>query len=127
MPEAENPDPITRLSPRLTERIADTMFALATPSRLRILDSLRAGPLSVSEIIRAVGMEQTAVSHQLRVLRDHGVVSVQRNGRERLYSLRNEHIAALLDGAQRHVQSLERVPVESAGQPRSRRERRAAS
>jgi ArsR family transcriptional regulator, nickel/cobalt-responsive transcriptional repressor len=97
----------TRGSPPLSrdaaERLADTMFALATPSQLLILAALREGPRSVSEIIAVVEMEQSAVSHQLPVLRDHGVVSVERRGRERLYRLRDEHIGALLDHARRHV------------------------
>jgi len=95
------------LSREAAERLADTMFALATPSRLLILTALRDGPRTVSEIIAAVGMEQSAVSHQLRVLREHSVVSVERRGRERLYGLRDEHVGALLDHALRHVLELE--------------------
>ncbi len=95
------------LSRDAAERLADTMFALATPSRLLILAALRDGARSVSEIIAVVGMEQSAVSHQLRVLRDYGVVSVERRGRERLYGLRDEHIGALLDHARRHVLELD--------------------
>lgn len=95
------------LSRDAAERLADTMFALAAPSRLLILAALRDGPRSVSEIIAEVGMEQSAVSHQLRVLRDHAVVSVERRGRERLYGLRDEHIGALLDHAQRHMFELD--------------------
>lgn len=83
------------------------MFALSTPSRLQILASLQSGPLTVSEIIDAVGMEQSAVSHQLRVLRDHAVVSVERRGRERVYGLRDRHVGSLLDDARRHVLALE--------------------
>jgi DNA-binding transcriptional ArsR family regulator len=89
-------------------RVADTMFALSTPSRLRILVSLRSGPRTVSEIVDAVGMEQSAVSHQLRVLRDNSLVSMRRVGRTRLYALRNDHTAALIDGALAHVRELER-------------------
>jgi DNA-binding transcriptional ArsR family regulator len=96
------------LSRDAAERLADTMFALATPSRLQILDALRAGPRTVSEIIAEVGMEQSAVSHQLRVLRDHAVVTVERRGRQRLYGLRDEHVGALLEHARRHVLELER-------------------
>jgi DNA-binding transcriptional ArsR family regulator len=94
MSAADTPAPIERLAPHTAERLADTMFALATPSRLQILACLRAGPLTVSEIIQAVAMEQSAVSHQLRVLRDNSVVSVQRRGRQRLYELRDRHVAA---------------------------------
>jgi ArsR family transcriptional regulator, nickel/cobalt-responsive transcriptional repressor len=95
------------LSREAAEHLADTMFALAAPSRLLILAALRDGPRTVSEIIAVVGMEQSAVSHQLRVLRDHGVVSVERRGRERLYGLRDEDVGGLLDHAQRHVLGLE--------------------
>lgn len=109
----------THLSGRLpgptAERVADTMFALSTPSRLQILVYLRANPRTVSEIVEAVGMEQSAVSHQLRVLREHGVLSMRRIGRTRQYALRNEHIGALIDEALAHVQSLERPGREEAG------------
>ena len=100
----QDPPPLSR---EAAERLADTMFALAAPSRLLILTALRDGPRTVSEIIAAVGMEQSAVSHQLRVLREHAVVSVERRGRERLYGLRDEHVGALLDHALRHVLELE--------------------
>lgn len=93
---------------RILERVADTMFALATPNRLRILLSLRGGPHSVSEIVEAVAMEQSAVSHQLRVLRDHGVVSMRRVGRTRQYALRDPHVGMLVDEALKHVQAVER-------------------
>ena len=106
MPTPPPPAPITPLQPEVAERLADAMFALATPSRLQILASLRAGPLTVSQIIREVGMEQSAVSHQLRVLRDHGVVTVERRGRERLYTLGDGDVSALLDHAYRHVLAL---------------------
>ncbi|MBV9193674.1 MAG: helix-turn-helix transcriptional regulator [Solirubrobacterales bacterium] len=104
----DNALPPERLPRDAAERLADTMFALATPSRLQILSALRARPRTVSEIIAVVEMEQSAVSHQLRVLRDHAVVSVERRGRERLYGLHDHHIGALLDHAQSHLLELAR-------------------
>jgi ArsR family transcriptional regulator, nickel/cobalt-responsive transcriptional repressor len=104
----EEPDDNALLTDAAAERVADTMFALATPSRLRILVALRGGPLGVSEIVEAVGMEQSAVSHQLRVLRDHAVVSSRRVGRTRQYALRDPHIATLVREALAHVRALER-------------------
>jgi DNA-binding transcriptional ArsR family regulator len=103
MTALDPPDPIKPLAADAAQRLADTMFALATPSRLQILASLRHGPLAVSDIIAAVGMNQSAVSHQLRVLRDHAVVSVERRGRHRLYTLRDADIVAMLDHAHRHA------------------------
>jgi ArsR family transcriptional regulator, nickel/cobalt-responsive transcriptional repressor len=90
----------------LAERIADTMFALATPSRVRILGCLRERPHTVGELIAATGMAQPAVSHQLRLLRDHRLVVAERRGRERVYALYDEHVASLLDEAERHARQL---------------------
>jgi len=123
MPNPQRPlAPITPLHQDVAERLADAMFALATPSRLQILASLRAGPLTVSQIIHEVGMEQSAVSHQLRVLRDHAVVSVERRGRERVYTLRDGDVSALLDHAYRHVLALMGGDAGDAGDARARRE-----
>ncbi|MGO9883061.1 MAG: ArsR/SmtB family transcription factor [Solirubrobacteraceae bacterium] len=116
---------ISELDDRTADRVADTMFALATPSRLRILAALQSGPLGVSEIVELVGMEQSAVSHQLRVLRDHAVVSMRRVGRTRQYALRDAHIGALVDQARAHVQLLDQ-PITDASDPFANA-RRAAS
>jgi DNA-binding transcriptional ArsR family regulator len=108
------------LSDRLAQRVADTMFALSTPSRLQILVCLRDGPRTVSEIVDAVGMEQSAVSHQLRVLRDHSVLKVERSGRSRHYSLRDSYVGALLDDALKHIGELNGVGSgELSGEPAS--------
>lgn len=109
-----NPDPSSRLPDGMAERMADTMFALSTPSRLQILLCLRAAPRTVTEIVDAVGMEQSAVSHQLRVLRQQSVVSVRRIGRTRQYTLRNEHVRALIDDALAHLQALDSGDAETA-------------
>ncbi len=94
------------LSARTAEAVADAMFALSTPSRVRILGRLRERPHTVRELVEAVGMEQSAVSHQLRVLREHRLVIAERHGRERVYTLHDEHVAALLDDAVGHVRHL---------------------
>ncbi|MDQ6806037.1 MAG: metalloregulator ArsR/SmtB family transcription factor, partial [Actinomycetota bacterium] len=57
------------LSVGTARTVAETMQALATPSRVRILSRLGVAPCSVSDLARDVGMEQSAVSQQLRVLR----------------------------------------------------------
>jgi ArsR family transcriptional regulator, nickel/cobalt-responsive transcriptional repressor len=111
-----NSDSSARLPDAMAERMADTMFALSTPSRLQILVCLRAAPRTVTEIVDAVGMEQSAVSHQLRVLRQQSVVSVRRIGRTRQYTLRNQHVGALIDDALAHLQALDSG---DAGTPRT--------
>jgi DNA-binding transcriptional ArsR family regulator len=115
---------IRELDDRTAERVADTMFALATPSRLKILVALRGGPMTVSEIVEAVAMEQSAVSHQLRVLRDHSVVAMRRIGRTRQYALADEHVGVLVDEALAHVTASGRA-VDPFGEadPASRKRR----
>lgn len=86
--------------------VADTMQALATPSRLHILGRLRAGPCSVSELAEHVGMDASAVSHQLRLLRHLGLVGGRREGRNVVYALHDDHVGQLLDEAIAHVEHL---------------------
>ena len=86
--------------------VAEAMQALATPSRVLILARLREGPCSVGELAEAVGMEQSAVSHQLRVLRHLRLVVGQRSGRHVLYDLHDSHVGVLLEEATYHVAHL---------------------
>ena len=94
------------LDPRTAKSVATTMQALATPSRLLILGRLRQGPASVGELSEAVGMEQSAVSHQLRLLRNLGLVEGERQGRSIRYTLYDNHVAELLDQAIFHTEHL---------------------
>lgn len=94
------------LDSALTQAVADTMQALATPSRLRILGRLHAGPCPVNDLAAAVGMEPSAVSHQLRVLRHLGLVVGRRDGRQIVYDLHDEHVGELLEQAIGHVEHL---------------------
>ena len=86
--------------------VARVMSALATPSRVRILGRLREGPCAVGDLATAVEMEQPAVSHQLRILRDLGLVLGSRSGRHVIYGLYDSHVATLLDEALRHIEHL---------------------
>jgi DNA-binding transcriptional ArsR family regulator len=86
--------------------VADTMQALATPSRLRILGRLHAGPCPVNELAAAVEMESSAVSHQLRLLRHLGLVVGRRQGRQVIYDLHDDHVGELLEQAIGHVEHL---------------------
>ena len=88
--------------------VADTMQALATPSRLRILGRLHAGPCPVNELAAAVDMEPSAVSHQLRMLRHLGLVIGTRRGRQVVYDLHDDHVGELLEQAIGHVEHLRR-------------------
>jgi DNA-binding transcriptional ArsR family regulator len=94
------------LSSETARTVAEAMQALATSSRVRILSRLSAGPCSVSELARAVEMEQPAVSQQLRVLRHLGLVVGERRGRQIIYALHDDHVGVLLAEAVAHTEHL---------------------
>jgi ArsR family transcriptional regulator, nickel/cobalt-responsive transcriptional repressor len=95
-----------RLDAASAKVVATTLQALATPSRLLILGRLHEGEATVGELAEAVGMEQSAVSHQLRLLRNLGLVDGERRGRSIVYSLYDNHVAQLLDQAVYHAEHL---------------------
>lgn len=84
--------------------VATTLQALATPSRLLILATLQTGSATVSELAEAIGMEQSAVSHQLRLLRNLGLVDSERSGRNISYSLYDDHVAELIEQSIYHAE-----------------------
>jgi DNA-binding transcriptional ArsR family regulator len=98
--------PAASLDAESAVTVAATLQALATPSRLLMLTRLRRSPCSVGELAEAVEMEQSAVSHQLRLLRNLGLVTGRRAGRTIVYSLHDNHVAQLLDEAVYHIEHL---------------------
>lgn len=66
------------------------------PSRLSILEALRHGPLTVSEIIAATGLAQSNVSNHLGCLRDCGLVMAEQTGRYVTYHLSDDRVGELL-------------------------------
>ena len=68
--------------------VPDVFQLLAEPSRRHLLEALRAGERSVTELVERTEMSQPAVSKQLRVLKDSGMVTVRKQGRQHLYSIR---------------------------------------
>jgi DNA-binding transcriptional ArsR family regulator len=97
--------------------VAETLQALATPSRLLILVRLRRGACSVTQLAQQIGMEQSAVSHQLRLLRHLGLVTGTRQGKNTVYALYDNHVAALLDEAVYHSEHLRLGLRDQVGQP----------
>lgn len=95
---------------------AESVQALSTPSRLRILARLHGNPASVNEIAHSIGMEGSAVSHQLRLLRHLGLVTGHRDGRQVVYELYDDHVAELLAQVVSHV---EHVHLGLAGRHRA--------
>ena len=82
--------------PGRAKRTTDIFSALADPTRFRILDALSLEELCVCDLARVTGVSQSAVSHQLRVLRDLDLVSYRREGRRAVYRLADEHVRSLI-------------------------------
>jgi DNA-binding transcriptional ArsR family regulator len=105
MSHGHKPD-LTQLDAGTARVVAETMAALSTPSRVRILSRLSAGPCAVSALAQGIGMEQSAVSQQLRVLRHLGLVVGERRGRQVIYALHDDHVGELLEQAVSHAEHL---------------------
>jgi len=76
---------------------ASVFNAIADPTRRGILRNLTRGERSVSELMRAFDLKQSAFSQHLAVLRRAGLVTMRKDGRRRLYSFRAEHLREVAD------------------------------
>lgn len=92
--------------------LAETFRALGDPTRVRILDALSHGELCVCDLAALVRMSESAVSHQLRVLRNLRIVKPRREGRMVFYALDDRHIIMLFRQGLRHVQEASRPRAE---------------
>jgi DNA-binding transcriptional ArsR family regulator len=92
------------MSAQTVEALADTFRVLGDPTRVRILDALSAGELCVCDIASLVGISESAVSHQLRLLRGMRLVRPRRAGRLVYYAVDDQHILELLGQALTHVE-----------------------
>lgn len=83
--------------------IVETFEALADPTRARILYALIQQPLCVRDLAILVGVSESAVSHQLRFLRDRRLVKARRVGNMMYYAVDDHHVAALFKEADYHI------------------------
>src|SRR5215208_6490105 len=101
------------------EYLAEAMRAFGTASRLRLLWAMLGGERTVEELSRETGLEQSATSHQLRLLRHGRLVAVRRTGRHAHYRLHDHHVAELLAAIRHHHEHVHppaplNVPVEDS-------------
>ena len=88
------------------QELADLFKVLGDPTRIRIVQQLLNKEMCVTDIAEAMGMGQSAISHQLRVLRQARLVAFRKEGKTVYYSLNDEHVVMLLS------QGIERVSHE---------------
>jgi ArsR family transcriptional regulator len=89
---------------RTVHALAETFRVLGDPTRVKILDALGRGELCVCDIAALAGISESAVSHQLRLLRGMRLVRPRRAGRLVYYTLDDQHIMELLRQALTHVE-----------------------
>ena len=84
--------------------LADIFKVLGDPTRVRILDVLSRGEQCVCHLAALLGMTESAISHQLRLLRNTRIVRARRAGRLIYYSLDDKHVLSLFRQGLRHVE-----------------------
>jgi DNA-binding transcriptional ArsR family regulator len=86
-----------------TTALAETFRVLGDPTRVRILDALARAEVPVCDLAEVLGLTQSAVSHQLRLLRSMRLVRSRRDGRHIYYTVDDDHIARLFKQGLEHV------------------------
>lgn len=84
--------------------LAELFKVFGDPTRIRILYALSAGELCVCDIASVLNMSQSAISHQLRVLKQIQLVKFRRKGKTVYYSLADSHVETILNQGLEHVQ-----------------------
>ena len=84
-----------KLSRNALEKIAANFRALSEPTRLAILQELKAGPKTVNELVDSIGLSQANVSKQLSVLREAGFLLREQRGTQAFYSIGDEMVMEL--------------------------------
>jgi ArsR family transcriptional regulator len=84
-------------------RLADLFKIFSDPTRLRILQVLFRQELCVCDIAQALDMTQSAISHQLRILKQSHLVKFRREGKTIYYSLADSHVSTILAQGLEHV------------------------
>ena len=87
----------------LIYKATEIFAALADSTRVKILCSLASNDMNVGALVELTGISQPAVSHQLRLLRDRGLVLSRRQGQQVVYSFADEHIRSLIQLGLEHA------------------------
>lgn len=85
-------------------KLAATFKVLGDPTRTKIISALLQEELCVCDLASLIGLSQSAISHQLRILRNMNLVKYRKEGRIAYYSLDDDHISAILTAGLKHVE-----------------------
>jgi DNA-binding transcriptional ArsR family regulator len=95
--------PIYILDEHKAAHVAELFRAFSDTSRVRILSVIVEREMNISQLAELVGVTESAVSHQMRGLRQMRIVQARRDGKEVFYSVEDTHIIALFQQGVRHV------------------------
>src|SRR5215218_4623006 len=95
---------MSQMDPRDVDGLTEIFRVLGDPTRIRILDALSRAEFCVGDLATRLGLTESAVSHQLRLLRSARIVRPRRDGRMIFYSLDDKHVLALFEQGLRHVE-----------------------
>jgi len=98
------------LDPQTVDGLTEIFRVLGDPTRVRILHALSQAELCVGDLAQRLGVSESAVSHQLRLLRSTRVVRARRDGRLMYYALDDRHVLELFEQGLRHVQEDKGAP-----------------
>lgn len=79
--------------------------AFSNNTRFETIKLLKKKPMSVSEIVKKTGFEQSRISHNLKCLENCGFVNAKQNGKQRIYELDKKHIIPILKEIDKHIKS----------------------
>jgi len=91
-------------SEEVITRLAETFSALSNPTRAKIIFALLNEELCVCDLAHLVGLSSSAISHQLRILRNLKIVKYRKDGKVVYYSLKDKHIENLFNQGLEHVE-----------------------
>lgn len=105
---AQDPAAIKRIQDRMPAEemitdMAELFKILGDPTRAKILFALEKEELCVGDIAGLLGMSQSAISHQLRSLKQNRLLRARRDGKQVFYTLHDQHVSQLIDAAMEHI------------------------
>lgn len=106
-----HPDKVSEVTSRMPDDdelydLAELFKVFGDSTRMRILFALFEEDICVCDLAQALGMTQSAVSHQLKILRQARLISSRRDGKQVIYSLADEHVRTIIDTGREHIEEL---------------------
>ena len=95
---------IMELNEQITEKLSTFFKIFGDHTRLRVLNLLSEKACCVGEIAENLGMEQSAISHQLKVLKNHDLVRTKQEGKQIYYMLSDDHIMKIFKTGLEHIE-----------------------